>query len=143
MGKKSKAKDSNVKVNLDELVNEGKNLNDTEVNETWKQITDEIKESAKTVTLDSDISKLYEANAKLAETDKTVEETNEFVRPMEIPNKIEESTEPIVEDGENIDDVIAECTGGKEEKIEKKKPIKNDEPWYVARALRGNDYFNW
>ena len=42
---------------------------------------------------------------------------------------------------ESIDDVIAECTGSVDES---KEPTKvSEEPWYVARAKRMGDYYNW
>lgn len=135
MAKKTKAKDSNAKVNLDELVNEGKNLNETEVNETWKQITDEIKE----VAFKSDVKEQETNDVEIAE------ENSDFIQTMEFPNVVEPQVEETTEGNEeNIDDVIAECTGEvEEESTENKKVVKDNEPWYVARALRGNDYFNW
>lgn len=148
MAKKTKAKDSNVKVNLDELVNEGKSLNETEVNETWKQIVDEIKEPVSNgVELDGDVSTLSKSDVKEQELNdtETAAENSDVMRTMEIPNVVETQVEETTEiNEENIDDVIAECTGGVEEKkTKKKKTIKDNESWYVARALRGNDYFNW
>lgn len=135
MTKKTKAKDSNVKVNLEELVNEGKNLNETEVNETWKQITDEIKE----VAFKSDVKEQETNDVEIAE------ENSDFIQTMEFPNVVETQVEETTEGNEeNIDDVIAECTGEvEEENTENKKAVKDNEPWYVARAFRGNDYFNW
>lgn len=135
MAKKTKAKDSNVKVNLDELVNEGKSLNETEVNETWKQITDEIKE----VAFKSDVKEQETNDVEIAE------ENSDFIQTMEFPNVVETQVEETTEGNEeNIDDVIAECTGEvEEENTENKKAVKDNEPWYVARAFRGNDYFNW
>lgn len=134
MAKKTKTKNTDAKanVNIDELVNEGKNLNEAEIKETCKQIAEE-KENR---TLEEEQIDFVEG------TEPTVnQETTEEVV------KEEETVDPVEEVSDNIDDVIAECTGMTEEKVEEKtegeKTVKDDEPWYVARAMRGNDYFNW
>lgn len=62
---------------------------------------------------------------------------------------IVEHTEDVIEDevtestevADNIDDVISECTGELETNTEEFK--KENEPWYVAKAKRIYDYYNW
>lgn len=54
-----------------------------------------------------------------------------------IEDRVIESTEG----DDNIDDVISECTGELEPNTETKK--SENEPWYVAKAKRIYDYYNW
>lgn len=134
MAKKTKTKNADIKTmaNIDELVNEGKILNETEIKEVCKQIAKEKENKI-----------IVEEQTELVDTtEPTVdkETTEEKVKEAETVDAVEEITD-------NIDDVIAECTGKTEEEVEEKtegkKTVKDDEPWYVARAMRGNDYFNW
>jgi nitrogenase subunit NifH len=164
MAKKTKTKnaDTKVNVNLDELVNEGKNLTEevvaeetakaaevkkklveetakeTDVSESWKKCAEELNNLKTTDTPNKELEKLYEPMAMANDN------TTEDVAQVE---QIEEETAKEGEVTDNIDDVIAECTGKADEKVEEKneekKTTKDDEPWYVARAMRGNDYFNW
>ena len=56
----------------------------------------------------------------------------------------EESNDVAEEEYETIDDVISECTGEIENEVkEEKKPTKKKEPWYLSRAKRIADYYNW
>lgn len=142
MAKKTKLKNNTTNVNIDAFVNEGKNINEADVNETWAKIAEEIKETIPNdATIDSDVSTtLYESEAKVEET--------ESVQPVEAsdnePSEKIEVQDSSVSIEENIDDIIAECTGESEKvETEQKKETKDNEPWYIARALRGNDYFNW
>lgn len=148
MAKKTKVKNT-TNVNIDELVNEGKNINETDVNETWTKIAEEIKESTPNgVSIDSDASTLYESEAKVEETESVQEDNTDFAEAAQVsdnePSEKTEIQDSSVSIEENIDDIIAECTGESEKgEVEQKEKIKDNEPWYVARALRGNDYFNW
>lgn len=149
MAKKTKVKNTTSNVNIDELVNEGKNINETDVNETWTKIAEEIKETTPNdISIDSDVSTLYESEAKVEETESVQEDNTDFAEAVQVSDN-EPSEETEIQDSsvsieENIDDIIAECTGEREKvEVEQKEKIKDNEPWYVARALRGNDYFNW
>ena len=149
MAKKTKVKNTTTNVNIDELVNEGKNINETDVNETWTKIAEEIKETTPNdISIDSDVSTLYESEAKVEETESVQEDNTDFAEAVQVSDN-EPSEETEIQDSsvsieENIDDIIAECTGEREKvEVEQKEKIKDNEPWYVARALRGNDYFNW
>lgn len=135
MGRKSKVNDPSkdiTDVKIDDLVNESKNIDAEKVNAILasqeKVVVEENKtEETKVVEVKEDT---------LATDDPKTEET-------------------IIVEGatENIDDVIAECTGNMEEsEIKPKedddvntsvKETNNIEPWYVARAKRGHDYYNW
>jgi nitrate/nitrite-specific signal transduction histidine kinase len=149
MAKKTKVKNNTTNVNIDALVNEGKNINETDVNETWAKIAEEVKESTSNgAIIDSDVSTLYESDAKVEETESVQEDNTDFVQSVQNsdnePSEKTEIQDTTVSIEENIDDIIAECTGESEKvEVEQKKEIKDNEPWYVARALRGNDYFNW
>lgn len=149
MAKKTKVKNTTTNVNIDELVNEGKNINETDVNETWTKIAEEIKETTPNgVSIDSDVSTLYESEAKVEETESVQEDNTDFAEAAQVsdndPSEETEIRDSSVSIEENIDDIIAECTGEREKaEVEQKEKIKDNEPWYVARALRGNDYFNW
>lgn len=57
-------------------------------------------------------------------------------------NEVEKPEDDTVSFEENIDDVIDECTGGNESSDETKDDGTH-EPWYVARAKRLGDYYNW
>lgn len=155
MGRKPANKTVKPIVDVDSLVNEGKNIDMDKVNEVI-----------------AEAEKKQEEESKAAE--EKVEETTEdtiFEQVTEINEESIEEKEETVEDSsastvdevneeDNIDDVIAECTGESEEFNEEaivfdeceeevcedaslhlKK--KKEQPWYVARAMRGNDYFSW
>lgn len=149
MAKKTKVKNNTTNVNIDELVNEGKNINETDVNETWAKIAEEVKEAIPNdVSIDSDVSTLYETEAKVDETESVQEDSTDIAEAAQVsdndPSEKDEIQDTTVSIEENIDDIIAECTGESEKtELEQKNEIKDNEPWYVARALRGNDYFNW
>ena len=55
-----------------------------------------------------------------------------------------ENNDTVGEEYEAIDEVISECTGEIEDEVkEEKKPTEEKEPWYVSRAKRIADYYNW
>lgn len=157
MGKKTVNKPTKPIVDVDSLVSEGRRLDMNKVNE---------------IITDAEKKKEEEAKASEEKVEETAEDTN-FVQVVEINEEpIEEKKDDAVKDSsastieeektvdnsveeeENIDDVIAECTGevddAEDEVIdaepeEEVKPMdkKKEQPWYVARAMRGNDYFSW
>lgn len=149
MAKKTKLKNNTPNVNIDELVDEGKNINEADVNETWAKIAEDIKETTpRDVSINSDISTLCESETKDEGIESVQEDNVDFVQTVQVSdNEPSEKTETQVSSvsiEENIDDIIAECRGESENvETEQKKETKDNEPWYVARALRGNDYFNW
>ena len=72
----------------------------------------------------------------LVAAEKPVEE-----KPVEEEVTADEVDVEVDDMEESIDDVIAECTGSVDEA---KEPTKDaEEPWYVARAKRMGDYYNW
>lgn len=152
MGKKSKVKNTNIQVNLDELVNEGKSLDVDKVNETYKMVVNNgKKESDGNFENVQEDYKFSEAIATENFGENTIIESKTIdtqeptcdVKSEDI-NKTDDVIENVNNINENIDDVIAECTGKTEVTIEKQhKTVNKDVPWYVARAMRGNDYFNW
>lgn len=143
MGRKPVNKTVKPIVDVDSLVNEGKNIDMDKVNEV-------IAESEKKV---EEISEDTNFN-QVAETNEEPIEEKEVIVENTVTSTAEETEE------ENIDDVIAECTGESEEIKEETIDIdeseedeicedtnlhmkKKEQPWYVARAMRGNDYFSW
>lgn len=152
MSKKSKVKNTNIQVNLDDLVNEGKSLDVDKVNETYKMIVNNGKKDSdgnfENVQEDSKFSETittenFDENTIIeGETIDTQDPTCDV--KSEHINKSDDAIEDTNDINENIDDVIAECTGKPEVTTEKQhKTANKDVPWYVARAMRGNDYFNW
>lgn len=130
----AKTKKETVKIDLDSLVEQNKNIDRNEIEKT--------------------IAKAKEGKAKenqkvqIAQTvEEIVETTEKEELPIEKLNDEEGSAEQelIEEVEENIDDVIAECTGevGKVEEEVHDEVKKEAEPWYVARAKRVADYYNW
>lgn len=133
----------NVEVDMDALVNESKNIDMEKVDEvlTEAKIAEEKEKELKAQE---------EEKAKEIET---INETLNFVDVTELNGEPVEKNDADTTDSEasteeNIDDVIAECTGETEDveeasTDEKPNAEKKEIPWYVARAMRGNDYFSW
>ena len=155
MGRKPANKTVKPIVDVDSLVNEGKNIDMDKVNEVIaeaeKKQEDETKaaeEKVEETTEDTIFEQVTEINEEsIEEKEKTVEDSSA-------------STVDEVNEEDNIDDVIAECTGESEEFNEEAIAFdereeevcedaslhlkkKKEQPWYVARAMRGNDYFSW
>ena len=155
MGRKPANKTVKPIVDVDSLVNEGKNIDMDKVNEVIAEAEKKQEEESKAVegkveetTEDTIFEQVTEINEEsIEEKEETVEDSSA-------------STVEEVNEEESIDDVIAECTGESEEFNEEaivfdeceeevcedaslhlKK--KKEQPWYVARAMRGNDYFSW
>lgn len=153
MAKKTANKPTKPIVDVDSLVSEGRRIDMNKVNE---------------IITEAEQKKEEEAKASEEKVKETAEDTN-FVQVVEINEEpIEEKKEIVVEDSSastieedkvvdtteeedgNIDDVIAECTGEVDGAVDeepeedvKPTPKKKEQPWYVARAMRGNDYFSW
>lgn len=154
MGRKTVNKTVKPIVDVDSLVNEGRNIDMDKVNE---------------VIAESEKKQEEEAKAVEEKVEEITEETN-FIQVAETNEESIEEKELVVEDTasstvkemeeDNIDDVIAECTGeseefnediidfdGGEEEVCEDTTLhlkkKKEQPWYVARAMRGNDYFSW
>lgn len=133
--KETKAVDN---AELEALVNEGKNVDTVKVAEIIANNEEDNKDTEE-VEVEDLVQEAKDAQAEEIvatvmgddEEDDTEEECG-----VEAPDE-----EPYEEDGEedcNIDDVISECTGG----IEAPKK-KQPEPWFMARAKRVSDYYNW
>ena len=132
--KKNKVKSVKV-VGLDELVNEGKNIDIVKVEEIIANNSEEPSKEEETVTSEPVIEKEVE----VADTETAVEKEAEISEPT-----VEENNDSIEEDYETIDEVISECTGEIDSEVkEEKKPTEEKEPWYVSRARRITDYYNW
>lgn len=154
MGRKPVNKTVKPIVDVDSLVNEGKNIDMDKVNEVIAESEKKQEEEAK-----ADEKKVEEISEdtnfiQVAETNEEPIEEKEVIVENTVTSTAEETEE------ENIDDVIAECTGESEEIKEETIDIdeseedeicedtslhmkKKEQPWYVARAMRGNDYFSW
>ena len=82
---------------------------------------------------------VIEKEAEVADTETAVEKETVVSEPTD-----EENNDSVEEDYETIDEVISECTGEIDSEVkEEKKPTEEKEPWYVSRARRITDYYNW
>lgn len=133
--KKNKVKDVKVE-GLDELVNEGKNIDIVKVEEIIANNSEEPSKEEETVALE-------EVVASEPVTEKEVEaEVSEETVVSEPTDG--ENNDTVGEEYEAIDEVISECTGEIEDEVkDEKKPTEEKEPWYVSRAKRIADYYNW
>ena len=138
--KKNKVK--NVKVEgLDELVNEGKNIDIVKVEEIIANNSEEPTKEEETVVSEEVVASepVIEKEAEVADTETAVEKETVVSEPTD-----EENNDSVEEDYETIDEVISECTGEIDSEVkEEKKPTEEKEPWYVSRARRITDYYNW
>lgn len=149
--KKTKAVEAVNDVELDALVNEAKeNIDMSEVD----KVIEENEKDNNTVleeTVVEDVKPMEETVEMSDVEDESVESVSEHVSEEHLeedkePEKKEELTSLEIDTEldelvESIDDVIAECTGSVEEVNE--TPKVSEEPWYVARAKRMGDYYNW
>lgn len=132
--KKNKVKDVKVE-GLDELVNEGKNIDIVKVEEIIANNSEEPSKEEETVASEPVIEKEVE----VADTETAVEKETVVSEPTG-----EENNDSVEEDYETIDEVISECTGEIDSEVkEEKKPTEEKEPWYISRAKRITDYYNW
>ena len=138
--KKNKVK--NVKVEgLDELVNEGKNIDIVKVEEIIANNSEEPTKEEETVVSEEVVASepVIEKEAEVADTETAVEKETVVSEPTD-----EENNDSVEEDYETIDEVISECTGEIDSEVkEEKKPTEEKEPWYISRAKRITDYYNW
>lgn len=131
--KKNKVKDVKVE-GLDELVNEGKNIDIVKVEEIIANNSEEPTKEEETV-----VSEEVVASEPVIEKEVEISEEAVVSEPT-----AEENNDSVEEDYEAIDKVISECTGEIEDEVkEEKKPTEEKEPWYVSRARRITDYYNW
>ena len=138
--KKNKVKDVKVE-GLDELVNEGKNIDIVKVEEIIANNSEEPSKEEETVVSEEVVASepVIEKEVEVADTETVVEKEVEISEPTG-----EENNDSVEEDYETIDEVISECTGEIEDEVkEEKKPTEEKEPWYVSRARRITDYYNW
>lgn len=138
--KKNKVKDVKVE-GLDELVNEGKNIDIVKVEEIIANNSEEPTKEEETVASEPVIEKEVE----VADTETVVEKEVEISEETVVSEPTgEENNDSVEEDYEAIDEVISECTGEIDSEVkEEKKPTEEKEPWYVSRARRITDYYNW
>lgn len=133
--KKNKVKEVKVE-GLDELVNEGKNIDIVKVEEIIANNSEEPSKEEETV-----ISEEVVASEPVTEKEVEAEVSEETVVSEPIDG---ENNDTVGEEYEAIDEVISECTGEIEDEVkEEKKPTEEKEPWYVSRAKRIADYYNW
>mgnify|MGYP003506723655 CR=1 FL=1 len=131
--KKNKVKDVKVE-GLDELVNEGKNIDIVKVEEIIANNSEEPTKEEETVVSEEVVASepVIEKEAEISEEAVVSEPTGE------------ENNDSVEEDYEAIDEVISECTGEIDSEVkEEKKPTEEKEPWYISRARRITDYYNW
>lgn len=145
MARKTKEVKNIETTELDELVNEGKNVDMVKVSEVLeeKRIERKIKENEETkvteqivVAQEEEVGETKEEETEEAKSIEQIEENTTNINHLDLNEEIETEVEG------DIDDVITECTGSIEEP--KETIIKNNkEPWYVARAKRISDYYSW
>ena len=138
--KKNKVKDVKVE-GLDELVNEGKNIDIVKVEEIIANNSEEPTKEEETVVSEEVVASepVIEKEVEVADTETAVEKEAEISEPIG-----EENNDSVEEDYEAIDEVISECTGEIDSEVkEEKKPTEEKEPWYISRARRITDYYNW
>lgn len=138
--KKNKVKDVKVE-GLDELVNEGKNIDIVKVEEIIANNSEEPTKEEEIVVSEEVVASepVIEKEAEVADTETAVEKETVVSEPTD-----EENNDSVEEDYETIDEVISECTGEIDSEVkEEKKPTEEKEPWYVSRARRITDYYNW
>lgn len=115
------------------MANKKKSTEEKTVTESCIKVSEEIKEDIKDTEIKEEVSNLYEAEAKSTEE--------------EIVDTYKDSNAVYAEDNsENIDDTIAECTGKIEEAEETEEATVTENkniPWWIARAKRGYDYYNY
>ena len=133
--KKNKVKDVKVE-GLDELVNEGKNIDIVKVEEIIANNSEEPSKEEETV-----VSEEVVASEPVTEKEVEAEVSEETVVSEPTDG---ENNDTVGEEYEAIDEVISECTGEIEDEVkEETKPTKEKEPWYISRAKRITDYYNW
>ena len=138
--KKIKVKDVKVE-GLDELVNEGKNIDIVKVEEIIANKSEEPTKEEETVVSEEVVASepVIEKEVEVADPETAVEKEAEISEPIG-----EENNDSVEEDYEAIDEVISECTGEIDSEVkEEKKPTEEKEPWYISRARRITDYYNW
>ena len=138
--KKNKVKEVKVE-GLDELVNEGKNIDIVKVEEIIANNSEEPSKEKETVASEEVVASepVIEKEVEVADTETAVEKETVVSEPTD-----EENNDSVEEDYETIDEVISECTGEIDSEVkEEKKPTEEKEPWYVSRARRITDYYNW
>lgn len=144
--KKNKVKDVKVE-GLDELVNEGKNIDIVKVEEIIANNSEEPTKEEETVVSEEVVvsEPVIEKEVEVADTETAVEKEAEISEETVVSEPTaEENNVSVEEDYETIDEVISECTGEIDSEVkEEKKPTEEKEPWYVSRARRITDYYNW
>lgn len=118
-----------IESNVDETIIEENNIMSEEDMDTKVETKQEI-------TDDSENTNIMQKEEKV----KGIIDFGEISTHSE-EEKAEKGTDNSMPD-DNIDDVIEECTGSNSSE-NKYKPKKQEIPWYVARASRDIDYYNW
>ena len=144
--KKNKVKDVKVE-GLDELVNEGKNVDIAKVEEIIANNSEEPSKEEETAVSEEVVASepVTEEKAEVVDTETAAQKEDEISEETVAPEPTDEESNDVAEEEyETIDDVISECTGEIEDEVkEEKKPTEEKEPWYVSRARRITDYYNW
>lgn len=133
MAKKKQEKKVVENVDIEALVNEGKNIDTVKVAEIIADNTEELSEKEINEGEEEDFEDIFQETNDV--------QSEEIIKGVmeDIDEVGGEENEEKIEDEYNIDDVIDECTG-KKEPIEKKV---DNVPWYVARVTRERDYYNY
>lgn len=144
--KKNKVKDVKVE-GLDELVNEGKNIDIVKVEEIIANNSEEPSKEEETVVSEEVVASepVIEKKAEVVDTETAVENEDNISEETVVSESTDaENNDSVEENYETIDEVISECTGKVEDEVkEETKPTKEKEPWYISRAKRITDYYNW
>lgn len=148
MAKKNKKETIVDNAELDALVDEGKDVDVVKVAEVIADNTEEtgdvevedLIQEAKDAQADEIINTIMEHVVE----DEALEETDEEDYPDATDEEpATETHEEFEDDDSEGEDESFECDS-KDVKEEPKKELKkHTEPWYIARAKREADYYNW
>lgn len=137
--KETKAVDN---AELEALVDEGKNVDTVKVAEIITNNEEDNKDTEE-VEVEDLVQEAKDAQAEeIVATVMGGDEEDDTEEECDVEDPDAEPYEEVAKEDCNIDDVISECTGEmdvKEEVPKKKQP----EPWFMARAKRVSDYYNW
>lgn len=148
MAKKNKKETIVDNAELDALVNEGKDVDVVKVAEVIADNTEE--------TVDAEVEDLIQ-EVKDAQSDEIINAVMEDAVEDENLEDVDEEDYTDASDEEPVTDAYEEFEDGdsegedksfecnsKDVKEEPKKELKKHaEPWYIARAKREADYYNW
>lgn len=148
MAKKNKKKTIVDNAELDALVDEGKDVDVAKVAEVISNNTEETDGVEVEDLIQEDKDAQADEIIKTVMEDAVEDEDLEEVDEEDYPDATDEG--PATEAYEEFKDEDSECENesfecdSKDVKEEPKKELKKrTEPWYIARAKREADYYNW